>query len=102
MPRIHLGRHRTRLLFINSLNIVFSGSSPEEQGLVSGILQTVAQVLIAIAFAMGSSSVSSTDPAGLLVDYRNSFYFRIACTGVVALVALLFLKPADKGAPSDR
>jgi protein-S-isoprenylcysteine O-methyltransferase Ste14 len=82
--------------FINFLNIVLSSSPPEEQGLVSGILQTVAQVSIAIAFAVGSSLVTSTEQAALLADYRNSFYFCIACIGLAALVALVILKPVDR------
>jgi hypothetical protein len=81
--------------FINFLNIVFSSAPPEEQGVISGILQTTAQVSTAIAFAVGSSLVSSTEPAALLIDYRNSFYFCIGCSGLGALVAIFFLSPVD-------
>jgi hypothetical protein len=81
--------------FINFLNIVFSSAPPDEQGLISGLIQTVAQISTAMTFAVGSSLVSSTKPAALLLDYRNSFYFCAGCTGLAALVSVLFLCPVD-------
>jgi MFS family permease len=81
--------------FINFLNIVFASSPAEEQGLVSGILQTVAQVSTAIAFAIGSSLVNNTEQTALLADYRKSFYMCIACSLSAALVAVIFLSPVD-------
>lgn len=79
--------------FINFLNIVFSSAPPDEHGLISGLIQTVAQISIAVTFAVGSSLVSSTQPAALLLDYRNSFYFCAGCTGSAVLVSVLFLRP---------
>lgn len=79
--------------FINFLNIIFTSAPPDEQGLISGLIQTVAQISIAITFAIGSSIVSSTQPAALLLDYRNSFYFCAGCTGLAVLVSVLFLRP---------
>jgi len=79
--------------FVNFLNIVFSSAPPDEQGLISGLIQTVAQISIAIAFAVGSSLVSSTNPAALLLDYRNSFYFCAGCTGLAVLVSVFILCP---------
>jgi hypothetical protein len=84
--------------FINFLNIVFSSAPPDEQGLISGLIQTVAQISTAMTFAVGSSLVSSTKPAALLLDYRNSFYFCAGCTGLAVLVSVLFLRPVDKKA----
>ena len=81
--------------FINFLNIVFSNAPPDEQGLISGLIQTVAQISTAMTFAVGSSLVSSTKPAALLLDYRNSFYFCAGCTGLAVLVSVLFLRPVD-------
>lgn len=88
----------TACYFINFLNIVFSSAPPEEQGLISGILQTVAQVSNAIAFAIGSSLVNSTELGALLVEYRNSFYFCIGCSGLAALVGVIFLTPVKSKA----
>ena len=81
--------------FINFLNIVFSSAPPDEQGLISGLIQTVAQISTAMTFAVGSSLVSSAKPAALLLDYRNSFYFCAGCTGLAVLVSVLFLRPVD-------
>jgi len=81
--------------FINFLNIVFTSAPPDEQGLISGLLQTVAQISTAMTFAIGNSVVSSTKPAALLLGYRNSFYFCAGCTGLAVLVSVLFLRPVD-------
>jgi hypothetical protein len=81
--------------FINFLNIVFSSAPPEEQGLISGLIQTIAQISTAMTFAVGSSLVSGTKPAAILLDYRNSFYFCAGCSGLAVLVSLLFLHPLD-------
>jgi hypothetical protein len=85
----------TACYFINFLNIVFSSAPPDEQGLISGLIQTVAQISTAMTFAVGSSLVSSTKPAALLLGYRNSFYFCAGCTGLAVLVSALFLRPVD-------
>lgn len=84
--------------FINFLNIVFSSAPLEEQGLISGILQTVAQVSTAIAMAVGSSLIKDKESRALLLDYRNSFYFCISCSGLATWVAVIFLSPVDKKA----
>jgi predicted MFS family arabinose efflux permease len=87
--------------FVNFLNIIFSSAPPDEQGLISGLIQTVAQISIAMTFAVGSSLVRSTQPAALLSDYRNSFYFCAGCTGLAALVSALFLRPVDMKAEAS-
>jgi Major Facilitator Superfamily len=79
--------------FINYLNIAFASAPPEDQGLISGILQTVAQLATALAFAIASSLISAKTPEGLLPQYRNSFYISIACAGLAAIVSVIFLSP---------
>ncbi len=51
-----------------------------------------------MAFAVGSSLASSTDPADLLAEYRNYFYLCIACIGLAESVGLVFLKQVDRTA----
>lgn len=82
--------------FINYLNIVYASAPPEDQGLISGIVQTVAQVSTGVAFAIGSSFISSNEPEALLREYRKSFYVSMAFAGVGGLVALVFVKPLVK------
>ncbi len=81
--------------FINFLNMVFSSAPLDEQGLISGLIQTIAQISTAMTFAVGSSLVTSTKPAALLLDYRNSLYFCSGCTGLAVLVSVIFLRPVD-------
>lgn len=78
--------------FINFLNIVYEGTPADEQGLVAGIIQTIAQVSTAVAFGIGSSMVSGHTPEDLLTQYRHSFYFSIACAGGVAVIAAFWVK----------
>jgi hypothetical protein len=82
--------------FINYLNIVFASAPPKDQGLISGIIQTVAQVCTGISFAIGSSFISSADPKILLGEYKKSFYVAMAFAGAGAVVAVVFVKPQAK------
>ncbi|PVH83946.1 MFS general substrate transporter [Cadophora sp. DSE1049] len=83
----------TAIFFIHYLNVAYAATPPEDQGLVSGIIQTSAQVATALGLAIGSSFLSSESPEGLLPEYRNSFYVAIAFGGVGAIVGLIWLKP---------
>lgn len=86
----------TVIFFINFLNIAFASSPLEDQGLISGIVQTVAQVSTGISFAIGSSFIESSDPEVLLGQYRKSFYVSMAFAGMAFLISLLFLKNVPK------
>ncbi|KAH8586129.1 major facilitator superfamily domain-containing protein, partial [Bisporella sp. PMI_857] len=45
----------TAIFFIHYLNVAYAATPPEDQGLVSGIIQTSAQVATALGLAIGSS-----------------------------------------------
>ncbi|KAG4411699.1 hypothetical protein IFR04_015174 [Cadophora malorum] len=82
----------TAIFFIHYLNVAYAATSSEDQGLVSGIIQTSAQVSTALDLAIGSSFLSSETPKGLLPEYRNSFYVAIAFGCAGAIVGLIWLK----------
>lgn len=83
----------TAIFFVHYLNVAYAATPPEDQGLVSGIIQTSAQVATALGLAIGSSFLSSETPKGLLPEYRNSFYVAIAFGCAGAIVALVWIKP---------
>ena len=82
----------TAIFFIHYLNVAYAATPPKDQGLVSGIIQTSAQVSTALGLAIGSSFLSSETPEGLLPEYRNSFYVAIAFGCAGAVVGLIWLK----------
>lgn len=82
----------TVIFFINFLNIAFASSPIEDQGLISGIVQTVAQVSTGVSFAIGSSFIENAEPDVLLGQYRKSFYVSMALAGMAGLISLIFLK----------
>lgn len=82
----------TAIFFIHYLNVAYAATPPKDQGLVSGIIQTSAQVATALGLAIGSSFLSSDTPKDLLPEYRRSFWVAIAFGGAGALVALIFIK----------
>jgi hypothetical protein len=86
----------TVTFFINFLNIAFASAPLEDQGLISGIVQTVAQVSTGVSFAIGSSFIESANPEVLLGQYRKSFYVSMAFAGMAGLVSLVFLKNVPK------
>ncbi|KAH9204929.1 hypothetical protein DL95DRAFT_471041 [Leptodontidium sp. 2 PMI_412] len=59
----------TAIFFMHYLNVAYAATPPEDQGLVSGILQTSAQVATALGLAIGSSFLSSETPKDLLPEY---------------------------------
>lgn len=75
---------------------MYASAPPEDQGLISGIVQTVAQVSTGVTFAIGSSFITSSDPEVLLGEYRKSFYVAMAFAGAAAIIAVLFVKPIAK------
>ncbi|KAL2061113.1 hypothetical protein VTL71DRAFT_7386 [Oculimacula yallundae] len=83
----------TAIFFMHYLNVAYAATPPEDQGLVSGILQTSAQVATALGLAIGSSFLSSNTPKDLLPEYKNSFYVAIAFGCAGAIVALLWVTP---------
>ncbi|KAG4432240.1 hypothetical protein IFR05_012273 [Cadophora sp. M221] len=83
----------TAIFFIHYLNVAYAATPPEDQGLVSGIIQTSAQVATALGLAIGSSFLSSETPKDLLSEYRNSFYVAVAFGCAGAIVALVWIKP---------
>jgi hypothetical protein len=92
----------TAIFFINYLNVAYAATPSEDQGLVSGIIQTSAQIATALGLAIGSSFLSADTPEGLLSQYRNSYWVAVAFGGAGALVALVFIKPIQsKLAPKD-
>jgi len=84
------------IFFINYLNIVYASAPAEDQGLISGIVQTVAQISTGVAFAVGSSFIRGERPEVLLGQYRKSFYVAMAFAGAGAVVAALFVKTVKK------
>lgn len=83
----------TAIYFIHYLNVAYAATPPKDQGLVSGIIQTSAQIATALGLAIGSSFLSSETPKDLLPEYRNSFWVAVAFGGAGALVALIWIKP---------
>lgn len=80
--------------FVNYLNVAISSAPAEMQGLIAGILQTVAQLGTAMGFAIASSQISTTGtPQELLSDYRNSFYTAMTFGGLAFILAILLIKP---------
>lgn len=86
----------TVIFFINFLNIAFASSPLDDQGLISGIVQTVAQVSTGISFAIGSSFIEAAEPEALLEQYRKSFYVSMALAGLAFITSLVFLKNVPK------
>jgi hypothetical protein len=82
----------TAIFFINYLNVAYAATPAEDQGLVSGIIQTSAQIATALGLAIASSFLSGTTPETLLPQYRNSFWTAVAFGGAGSLVALFFVK----------
>lgn len=82
----------TAMFFINYLNVAYAATPAEDQGLVSGIVQTSAQIATALGLAIASSFLSGDTPETLLPQYRNSFWTAVAFGGAGSLVALFFVK----------
>jgi MFS family permease len=82
----------TAIFFINYLNVAYAATPAEDQGLVSGIVQTSAQIATALGLAIASSFLSGNTPETLLPQYRNSFWTAVAFGGSGSLVALFFVK----------
>ncbi|KAH6723086.1 major facilitator superfamily domain-containing protein [Leptodontidium sp. MPI-SDFR-AT-0119] len=89
----------TAIFFVHYLNVAYAATPPEDQGLVSGIIQTSAQVATALGLAIGSSFLSSETPKGLLPEYRNSFYVAIAfgCAGAIVALVLQSCRSTEIG-----
>lgn len=83
----------TAIFFIHYLNVAYAATPSEDQGLVSGIVQTSAQVATALGLAIGSSFLSANTPEALVPEYRNSFWVAVAFGGAGSLTALIFIKP---------
>lgn len=75
------------------MNVVYAATPPEDQGLVSGIIQTSAQVATALGLAIGSSFLSSDNPKDLLPEYRHSFYVAVTFGIAGGIVALIWINP---------
>ncbi|TFK54877.1 MFS general substrate transporter [Heliocybe sulcata] len=81
------------LFFVNFLNVVYASARLEDQGLISGVIQTVAQVSNATAIGIASSFVKGGTKEQLLEQYKRSFYLAIAFAGLAVLIAVLFVRP---------
>ncbi|TFK54595.1 MFS general substrate transporter [Heliocybe sulcata] len=79
--------------FVNFLNIAYASAPPEEQGLISGIVQMAAQVATALASGIASSFISGGTREQLLEQYRRSFYLAVALAGLAVVIAAVFIRP---------
>lgn len=90
--------------FVNYLNVAMSSAPNNMQGLIAGILQTVAQLGTALGFAIASSLIHGETKEELKDAYRNSFYTSMAFGAASFVVAVIFIKSSMvplKGAESQ-
>ena len=87
------------IIFINYLNIVFASAPPEDQGVISGTIQTVAQIAGALAFAIGAAFVGGSGVTILVPQYHHSCYVGIVFCSMGALTAFGFIKSAPRVVP---
>jgi hypothetical protein len=87
------------VIFINYLNIAFASAPSEDQSVISGTIQTVAQISGALAFAIGAAFVSGSSVETLVPQYRHSCYVGVAFCGMGVLTAFNFVKSAPKVVP---
>ncbi|KAK5172277.1 uncharacterized protein LTR77_003915 [Saxophila tyrrhenica] len=76
--------------FVNFLNLAVASAPLPDQGLVAGIMQSAAQVSVAIFYAISGSFIDKATPQTILSDYRNAFYCATAAAAA-ALVITAFL-----------
>lgn len=89
--------------FVNYLNVAMSSAPNDMQGLIAGILQTVAQLGTALGFAIASSLIHGETKEELKEAYRNSFYTAMAFGAASFILAVVFIKSSmvsQKGAES--
>ncbi|GFP57655.1 low affinity ammonium transporter [Trichoderma asperellum] len=82
----------TAAFFVNNINIAVAGAPKADQGLVAGVVQSVSQASVAIAFSISGSFLTGKTPTTLLKGYRNAFYCACGFSGAALLITIALLR----------
>ncbi|KAH8820201.1 major facilitator superfamily domain-containing protein [Xylogone sp. PMI_703] len=97
-PAVILISVGTAAFFVNNVNIAVASAPIADQGIVAGVVQSVAQASIAVAFSISGSFLTGQTRQSLLKGYQNSFYCACGFSGAALLITLLFLRSKDSTA----
>ncbi|KAM0445990.1 hypothetical protein ACHAO4_009577 [Trichoderma viride] len=89
----------TAAFFVNNINIAVAGAPKADQGLVAGVVQSVSQASVAIAFSISGSFLTGKTPAALLKGYRNAFYCACGFSGAALLITVVLLRKRASAIP---